>query len=169
MQEKGKRADIVQVSTEETPPCDKLFTNTVNCGSAGDTHPEEIVIDDVCTPWCNEAYTMVKLPASISSKGTASLHVKLNTRAGGNMLPLCVFWHLHPDQISSAGMPAGLDHISTRLTTYTGSHIPLYGALCGPIIWQPGGPGVWPCKINSYWYVADTPGPAILGLPSLRG
>ena len=147
-------------------PCDKLFVDAVDCGTAGDTHPEEIVIDDVHASWSNEAYTTVKLPASISSKGTASLHVKVNTRAGGNMLPLHVFWCLHPDQISPAGLPTSLDCISTRLTIYNGSHIPLYGTLHGPIIWQPGSPGVWPCKINSYWYVADTPSPAILGLPS---
>ena len=139
---KGKRADIVQVSTEETPPCDELFADTVNSGSAGDTHPEEIVIDDIHAPRCNEAYTMAKLPASISSKGTAALCVMVDTRAGDNMLPLHVFQHLHLDQISPAGLPTGLDHISTRLTIYNGSHIPLYGALCGPIVWRPGGPGI---------------------------
>ena len=64
-----------------------------------------------------------------AEKGTASLHIKVDTRAGGNMLPLCVFRHLYPDQISPAGLPTGLDHINTRLTTYNGSHIPLYGAL----------------------------------------
>ena len=123
---------------------------------------------DICAPQCNEAYTMVKLPASISSKGTASLHVKVNTGAGGNVLPLCVFWHLNPDWISPAGLPTGLDHISTRLTTYNRSHIPLYGTLHEPITWQPGGSCIWPHKVNSYWYVADTPGPAILGLPSCK-
>ena len=82
------------------------------------------------------------------------------------MLPLCVFRHLYPDQISPAGLPTGLDHICTRLTAYNGSHIPLYGALHGPITWQPDHPGTQPQKVNSYWYVADTPGPAILGLPS---
>ena len=148
--EKGKRADIVQVSTKETPPCDKLFVNTVNCGTAGETHPEEVVIANVHAPRCNKVYTMVKLPPSISSKGTASLHVKVDTRAGGNVLPLCVFQCLHPDQISPAGLPTGLDHISTRLTTYNRSHIPLYGTLCGPIAWHPGGPGIQPHKINSY-------------------
>ena len=128
--EKGKRADIIQISTEETPPRDKLFADTVNCGTAGDAHPEEIVIDDIHAPKYNEAYTMVKLPTSISSKGTASLHVKVNSGAGGNVLPLHVFQHIHLDRIS----PAGLDHVSTRLTAYNGSHIPLYGALCGPIV-----------------------------------
>ena len=140
--EKGKTANIVQVSTKETPLCNELFANTVNCGTAGDTHPKEIVIDDVHAPRCNEAYTMVKLPASISSKGTASLHVKVHTRAGGNVLPLCVFRCLHPDQISPAGLPTGLDHINTKVTAYNRSHIPLYDALCGPIVWWPGGTGI---------------------------
>ena len=126
------------------------------------------MVGDVCAPWCNEAYTTVQLPASASRKGTASLHVKVNTRAGGNVLPLCVFWHLYPNQISPAGLPTGLDHVSTRLTTYNGFHIPLYGALCGPITWQPGHPSAWPHWVNSYWYITDTPAPAILGLPSCK-
>ena len=140
----------------------------VNCGTVGDTHPEDIVVDDVHALSCNEAYTLVQLSASTSSKGTASLHVKVNTGAGGNMLPLCVFQCLYPDWISPAGLPAGLDHVSTRLTAYNGSHIPLYGALCDPIIWQPSGPGTQPHKVNCYWYVTDTPSPAILGLPSCK-
>ena len=36
---KGKKADMVQVNTEEVAPCDKLFINAVNCGPVGDTHP----------------------------------------------------------------------------------------------------------------------------------
>ena len=35
-----------------------------------------------------------------------------------------------------------------------------------PITWWPGCPGAQPHKVNSYWYVADTPSPAILGLRS---
>ena len=163
---KGKKPDMVQVNTEEAPPCNELFFNAVDCGTVGDTHPEDIVVDDVHAPQCNEAHTMVQLPASASSKGTASLYVKVNTGTGGNVLPFCVFQCLYPNQISPDGLPTGLDHISTRLTAYNGSHIPLYGALDGSIIWQPSGPGTQPHKVNSYWYVADTPGPAILGLPS---
>ena len=158
----GKKADMVQVNTEEAPPCNELFIDVVDCGTVRDTHPEEIVVDNVCAPRCNEAYTIVQLPASSSSKGTASLCIKVNTEARGNVLPLYVFQCLCPNWIS----PTGLDHISTRLTAYNGSHKPLYGTLHGPIIWWPGGPGAQPHKVNSYWYVADTPCPAILGLPS---
>ena len=42
---------------------------------------------------------------------------------------------------------------------------PLNGALHGPITWQSGHPGTQPHWVNSYWYIADTPSPAILGLP----
>ena len=124
------------------------------------------MVGDVHAPQCNEAYTTIQLPASASRKETASLHIKVDTRAGGNVLPLHVFWSLYPDQISPAGLPTGLDHINTRLTAYNGSHIPLYGALWGPITWQPDCPAACPHRVKSYWYVADTPGPTILGLPS---
>ena len=77
-----------------------------------------------------------------------------------------MFRCLYPDQISPAGLPTGLDHVNTRLTAYNGSNTPLYGALQGPITWQPDCPGAHPHRVKSYWYVADTPGPAILGLPS---
>ena len=159
---KGKKADTVKVNTEEAPPCNELFIDAVNCGTVGDTHPEKIVVDNVLAPWCNESYTMVQLPASTSSKGAASLCIKVNMEAGGNLLPLCIFQHLYPKWISPAYLPTGLDHVSTRLTAYNRLCIPLYGTPCGPIIWQPGGPGTQPHKVNSYWYVADTPGPAIL-------
>ena len=45
--ERGKIANIAQVSTGERPPYNELFVNAVYCGTIGDTHPEEIVVDDV--------------------------------------------------------------------------------------------------------------------------
>ena len=101
------------------------------------THPKEIMVRDVHVPHNamrhTPPYSCLQVPAR---KGRASLCIKVDTRAGGNVLTLRVFRCLYPDQISPAGLPTGLDHISTRLTAYNGSHIPLYGALCGPITWQ---------------------------------
>ena len=152
---------------EDHSPQDEITLHYIQTKmTVWNTHPEEIMVRDVLAPQCNEAYTTIQLPASASRKGTASLYVKVNTGAGGNVLPLHVFWCLYPDQISPAGMPTGLDHISTRLTAYNRSHIPLYGALHGPITWQPNLPGAQPHRIKSYWYIADTPGPTILGLLS---
>ena len=153
-------------NTKGAPTYDELFIDVINYSTIASTHPKEIMVGDVHTPWCNEAYTTVQLPESASRKGTASLCIKVNTGAGGNVLPLHVFQCLYPNQISPAGLPTGLDHISTRLTAYSGSYIPLYGALYGPITWWPGHHDTQSHWVNSYWYVADTPGPAILGLPS---
>ena len=78
-------------NTEGAPTHNELFINAVNHVTIGNTHPKEIMVGDVCTPWCNKAYTTVQLPASASRRGTASLCVKVDTRAGGNVLPLHVF------------------------------------------------------------------------------
>ena len=58
-------------------------------------HPKEMIINNICSQWCNEAYMVIKLPASTSSKGTASVHVKIDTGCGGNILPLHLFQQLH--------------------------------------------------------------------------
>ena len=74
--------------------------------------------------------------------------------------------HLYPDCIDKTGHPTGLNVSNTRHTAYNGTQIPLLGSLHGLIIWQPGSPSAQPHQINSCWYVAETPDPAILGLPS---
>ena len=92
--------------------------------------------------------------------------MKIDTGSGGNILPLHLFQQLHPKQTSPDGLPIGLDPMQTKLTTYNQSLIPLYRILRGPILWQPNTPGAQPCMIHSYWYIADMPGPALLGLPA---
>ena len=78
-------------NTKGAPTHNELFIDAINCGTVRIIHPEEIMVGDVCASWCNEAYTTVQLPASVGRKGAASLHIKVDTRAGGNVLPLCVF------------------------------------------------------------------------------
>ena len=138
----------------------------MDCRTVGDVHPKELIINNISSQQCNEVYTVIKLPSSVSSKGTTSVCVKIDTGSGGNILPLCLFQQLHPKQTSPDGLPIGLDPVQTKLTTYNGSPIPLYGILRGPILWPPNTPGAQPCMIHSYWYIADTPGPALLGLPA---
>ena len=137
----GGKTDAIDAGEDHSPQ-DKIAVHYIQPNvTVRNTHPKEIMVGDVCAPQCNEAYTTIQLPASASRKGTPLLHIKVDTGAGGNMLPLHVFQCLYPDQISPAGLPISLDHISTRLTAYNGSHIPLYGALCGPITWWPDHPG----------------------------
>ena len=125
-----------------------------------------MIIDNISSQQCSEVYTVFKLPASTSSKGTASVHVKIDTGSGGNILPLCLFQQLHPKQTSPDGLPIGLDPVQTKVTAYNGSPIPLYEVICGPILWQPSTPGAQPHVVHSYWYITDAPGPALLGLPA---
>ena len=146
---KGKKADLIEVHTEE-PPCNEIFLNNVHA-----LHT-------------NEAYTTVLLPASASNKGMASLWVKFDTGASENVLLLHLFRHLYPDHIEKTGDTSGLNVSNTRLTAYNGIWIPLFGSLHGPIIWQPSSPCAQPQQINPCWYVSDIPGPAILGLPSCQ-
>ena len=140
----------------------------MDCGTIGDVHPKEMIINNISSQWFNKVYTVIKLPASVSSKGTASVCVKIDTGSGGNILTLCLFQQLHPKQTSPDGLPIGLDPVQSKLTAYNGSLIPLYGILHGPILWQPNTPGAQPSTIHSYWYIADTPGPALLGLPACK-
>ena len=138
----------------------------MDCRTVGDMQPKKMIIDNISSGQCNKMYTVIKLPASTSSKGTASVHAKIDTGSGGTILPLHLFQQLHLKQTSLDGLSIGLDPVQTKLTAYNGSPIPLYGILCGPILWQPNTPGAQPCMIHSYWYIADTPGPALLGLPA---
>ena len=107
----------------------------MDCRMVGDVHPKEMIIDNISSQQCNKAYTVIKLPARTSSKGTTSVHVKIDTGSAGNILPLCVFQQLHLKQTSPDGLPISLDPVQTKLTAYNGSPIPLYGILCGPILW----------------------------------
>ena len=164
--EKGREPQAAKAKTEKKPPHKDLSIAAMNCGTVEDMAPKEMIIDNISSQQCSEAYTVIQLPASASSKGTASVHVKIDTESGGNILPLCLFQQLHPKQTSPDGLPIGLDPVQTKLTAYNGSLIPLYGVLRGPILWQPSKPGAQPCMIHSYWYITDTPGPSLLGLPA---
>ena len=49
---------------------------------------DEIKLDDMVEPWKTEAYTIVHLPTSNNSKTNASVKLKVDTGAGGNVMPL---------------------------------------------------------------------------------
>ena len=159
---KGRDSQATKPKTEKRPLDKDLFIAAMDCRTVGDMDPKEMIINNTSSQQYSEVYTVIKLPASASSKGTASVHVKIDTRSKGNILPLHLFQQLHPKQTS----PDGLDPIQTKLTTQNGSPIPLYRMLPGPILWQPDTSGAQPCMIHSYWYIADTPGPTVLGLPA---
>ena len=78
-------------------------------------------------------------------------------------MPLCAFTKLFPKRVSHNGKPTGLHPSKTFLTAYNGTDIPQLGALDSSITWK----GTSQMRsMKTTWYVADTPGPVILGLPS---
>ena len=109
--EKGREPQAAKAKTEKKPPHKDLFIVAMNCGMVEDMHPKEMIIDNISSQQCSEVYTVIKLPASASSKGTASVCVKIDTGSGGNILPLHLFLQLHPKQISPDGLPIGPDPV----------------------------------------------------------
>ena len=105
------------------------------------------------------------MPAEIGPNQLATLKCKVDTGAGGNVMPLRAFAKLFPRCINADGSPRGLKSSTTRLTAYNGSRIPQFGTLDTAIDWTPKGQKV-ANRLHTRWFIADTPGPAILGLPS---
>ena len=105
---KGTETQAAKAKTEKRSLHKDLFIATIDCGTVGDMHPKEMIIDNISSKWCNEAYTVIKLPASASSKGTALVHVKIVTGSGGNILPLHLFQQLDLKQTTPDSLPIGL-------------------------------------------------------------
>ena len=105
------------------------------------------------------------MPGKIGPNHCGSLQCKVDTGISSNVMPLCIFAKLFPSHISTDGKPTELHPCETRLTAYNGSNIPQIGALDTAIEWIPKGHQCLKC-LQTRWYVADSPGPAILGLPS---
>ena len=98
-----------------------------------------------------------------------SIHVKVDTGTGSNIVLLPVFWHLYPTKGRPDGTPSGLSHyrksehtvvqvycnMAHWIQTQCGRHKPGANCKCKQ---------VW--YIETQWYVADTPDPAIVGLPT---
>ena len=79
--------------------------------------------------------------------------------------PLHVFQKLFPSWLDANGKPTGLHPTVTWLTAYNGSAIPQLGAHDTAIKWRHNSHGP-PRHVQTWWYVPDILGPAILGLPS---
>ena len=110
-----------------------------------------------------ETFATVDIP--VTSKKRASLRCKVDTGAGGNVMPLRAFAKLFPNWLTKTGMPKGLRKCNTKLRAYNGTNIPQLGALDTPITWKDEETKEVN-KMDTTFYIADTPGPAILGLPS---
>ena len=125
---------------------------------------DTITIADVKTNG-TEAFTDIEIPADIGKCQLATLRCKVDTGAGGNVMPLCTFTKLFPKWFDTDGHPPGLPPSTTCLTAYNSSPIRQFGTFRTHIDWTPQGTQTTN-HLHTWWYVADTPGPAILGLPA---
>ena len=112
-----------------------------------------------------EAWAAVTMPAGIGPNHGVSLQCKVHTGASGNVMPLHGFAKLIPSCITINSKPTRLCPCDTRLTAYNGSNIPQFGALDTAIEWIPKS-HQHSKHLQTRWYVADSIGPAIPGLPS---
>ena len=96
--------------------------------------------------------------------GSHTLKVKVDTGAQGNILPLRTFRRMFPQSLDVEGYPrpGATTPQSTLLLAYNGSHIRQYGCITIPCSY---GDQRW---MDAKFFVADTDGPKILGLPSSR-
>ena len=159
----GKPKKISEVGTDDYH-CDQVGVATV-LQAPSHSDPNTIHISDVQIDAATEAFATVEMPAEIGPHQCGTLKCKVDTGAGGNVMPLQAFTKLFPRCINADGSPRGLKPSTTCLTAYNGSKINQFGTLDTAIDWAPKGKNV----INhlwTWWYIADTPGPAILGLPS---
>ena len=125
---------------------------------------EHINITAINIDALTEVWTTVTMPVEIGPNQCASLICKVNTGASGNVMPLHIFAKLFPRCITRDGKPTELHLCDTTLMPYTGSNIPQFRTLDTAIEWTPKG---HQCSehLQTRWYIADSPGPAILGLP----
>ncbi len=79
-------------------------------------------------------------------------------------MPLRIFQQIFPDQVDRAGRPTSLDPTLATLTAYNKTRIPCNGTFTAKTEWlNEGGPHY---RASAKWFVADAPGPALLGLPT---
>ena len=105
----------------------------------------------------------VKVQIPGNEKQPASLEVKVDTGAQGYILQLRIFSQMCPDKMTSDGKPiAGMTRESkTVISACNGTKIPQLGTV------------KMKCRYKDNWekqvfYVADTTGPAIMGLPGFQ-
>lgn len=118
---------------------------------------------DVTNDTRDEVYASINVTLDRKPDTPATLQVKVDTGAQGNLLPLRIFRRMYPEKLDSEGFPkSGSTTVChTKLTAYNGSRILQYGVIKVPSKFHD-------TSHMAEFYVTDSNGPAILGLPSSR-
>lgn len=124
---------------------------------------QNIQMDSVAKEECTEAFVKLYMLSEATGRPQA-IRAKVDCGSGGNVLPLRVYKQLYPDNIDAHGKPMNIEKVHTRMYAYDGGRINVHGAIVASTEWRK--PGRDPKQIRARWYIADTDGPIILGLPS---
>ena len=140
---------------EEAPTCAKCGRHhapTDRCPAEGSRCNER-----------DEVYATLRITLKDRPDTPATLRVKVDTGAQGNVMPLRTFQRMYPSNIDTEGIPVrgSLEHRDTILTAYNGQLIRQYGTTRLKCVHET-------TTHEAEFFVADTPGPVILGLPSCR-
>ena len=83
----GKQRKVNEVGTDEDPHYDEIGVRTIK-------------LSDVQIDSTTEAFATVEMPAEIGPNKLATLKCKVDTGAGGNVMPLRAFAKLFPRRIT---------------------------------------------------------------------
>ncbi len=105
----------------------------------------------------HKAFTYIRMltRANLPNRQLQSVHVKVDTGAGHNVMPLHVFAQLYPDYLNKNGYPIGLTQTGGKMYSYNNVRIPQFGSLKTQIQWTPKD-GSSPRTAWSTWYVTDS-------------
>ena len=111
----------------------------------------------------DEVYATLGITLKDRPDTPATLRVKVDTGAQGTVMPLRTSQRMYPSDIDTEGIPVrgSLQHRYTILTAYNGQLIRQYGTTRLKCAHET-------TTYEAEFFVADTPGPMILGLPSCR-
>ena len=152
-QQQSRQSRSVHEMTQEDDEFSPLTINSLRIGAISseteDTRTEAIT------------YLQTKLE---KQKMLVNLRVKVDTGAQGNTLSLRMFKQMFPKSLTPEGLPKAnsISHSNMVLTAYNGTTIRQYGCVELPCRF---GSGSW---ARAKFYVVDSTGPAIIGLPSSR-
>ena len=150
------RLDFKDAESQEIEDSfDNLSLGTIAVNLHVDSIPERDSRDEV----------IATLDVSFDHRpGNHTLKVKVDTGAQGNILPARIFKQVYPKQVDDGGHPlkSSLVQRKTTLICANGTQIPHYGCVSFSCKHRDGD---W---AKTTFYVVDTDGPAILGLPSCR-
>ena len=147
---KQQPRNVHSVIESPSPPCDdpkELFFSHVTVST--------VTRDEALT------HISVQLPTP-PLNNTACMRVRVDTGAQGNVLPLRVFSGMFPEYMDNNIPKVSVleQYNNTKLTAYNGTSIPHYGTI------------TLKCRekdrpwTNHVFYVANSPGSVIIGLPS---